>query len=135
MRRQPGAFQVSTFTRVAETRRIVDMALAELERARLTPPSEEELTRARTLAVGRFSLSLETSGAVMNGLIDLKVYDLPDDSLDTYRGRVRATTQAQTAQMALDLLHPDRAAIVVVGPADQLVPQLQGLGPIEVVEP
>ncbi len=135
MRRQPGPFQVSTFTRVAETRRAVDMVLAELSRARQSPPSEEELTRARTLAVGSFSLSLETSDAVMGGLIDLEIYDLPDDSLDTYRARVRATTQAMTAEMARDLLHPERAAIVVVGPADQLVPLLEGLGPIEVVQP
>jgi hypothetical protein len=37
--------------------------------------------------------------------------------------------------LALELLHPDRAAIVLVGPADAIVPQLQDLGPIEVVQP
>jgi len=29
----------------------------------------------------------------------------------------------------------DRAAIVVVGPADVLAPQLEDLGPIEIVQP
>ena len=36
------------------------------------------------------------------------------------------------AAAARRLLHPGRAAIVVVGPADALRPQLEGLGSIEV---
>jgi hypothetical protein len=38
-------------------------------------------------------------------------------------------------RLALELLHPDRAAIVLVGPAEALTPQLKDLGPIEVVQP
>ena len=34
-----------------------------------------------------------------------------------------------------DLIHPDRAAIVILGPAEALRPQLEGLGTIEVIEP
>lgn len=135
MRRHPGPFYVSTFTRVPEVRRAVDLSLAELERARVEPPTEEELTAARSLAVGRFSLNLETSAAVMGALVDLDVYGLPQDSLDTYRGRVRRTTFEDTARMARNLLHPERAAIILVGPAAEIVPQVEGLGPIEVVSP
>ena len=32
-------------------------------------------------------------------------------------------------------LHPERAAIVLVGPAKAIVPQLEGLGPVQVVKP
>jgi predicted Zn-dependent peptidase len=46
---------------------------------------------------------------------------------------VRAVREDETAALAAELLHPERAAIVVVGPAAQLRPQLEGLGPIEVV--
>ena len=34
-----------------------------------------------------------------------------------------------------ELLHPDRAVIVLTGPAERLVPQVEDLGPVEVVEP
>ena len=71
----------------------------------------------------------------MASLVDLDVHGLPQDSLDTYRGRVRATTRDDTARMAAQLLHPERAAIVLVGPAEALVPQVQDLGPVEVVQP
>jgi zinc protease len=135
MRRNPGPFYVATFTRVPETRRALDLVLEQLEVARTDPPHEDELRDARALQVGQFSLGLETSRAVMSALVDLDVYGLPQDSLDTYRRRVRATTTADTARMARELLHPERAAIVLVGPAAELAPQLQGLGSVEVVKP
>ena len=135
LRRQPGPFVVSTFTRVPEVRRTLDLLLAELERGVREPPGEDELSWARTLATGRFSMGLETSAAVMAGLVDLEIHDLPRDSLDTYRSRVRALTEADTAQAAQRHLHPERVAIVLVGPAEALVPQVEDLGPVEVVVP
>ena len=135
LRRHPGPFQVSTFTEVASVRRALDLVLAELERGRAEPPGEDELAWARTLAVGRFSMDLETSGAVLAGLVDLDVYALPRDSLDTYRARVRAVTADEVAAAAREHLHPERAAIVLVGPAEAIVPQVESLGPVEVVTP
>ena len=135
LRRARGPFSVLTFTRVPEVRRTLDLALSEIERFRSEPPDERELQDARALAVGEFSLGLETSDAVLASLVDLDVYGLPEDSLDTYRARVRATTPAQIAELASRLLHPERAAIVLVGPAEALRPQVEGLGPIEVVRP
>jgi zinc protease len=135
MRRARGPFTVSTFTRVPEVRRTVDLTLSVIERFRREPPDESALRDARALAVGEFSLGLETSDAVLAALVDLDVYGLPEDSLDTYRARVRATQPALVAELAQRLLHPERAAIVLVGPAEALRPQLEGLGPIEVVAP
>jgi len=111
------------------------MILEVLEGARTNPPAGEELDATRRLLIGGFSLGLETSDAVMGSLVDLDLYGLPDDSLDTYRERIRSTPEAEVARVAQELLHPERTAIVVVGPADFLISQLEGLGPIEVVEP
>jgi zinc protease len=135
LRRQPGPFIASTSTRVSETRRALDLLLAELARMRSEPPGDKELGWARTLMTGRFSMGLETSAAVMDALVDLDVYGLPEDSLDTYRSRVRAVSAEEVARAAREHLHPDRAAIVVVGPADALREQLAGLGPLEVRTP
>jgi len=133
--RQPSYFRVSTFTRNAEVRTVVDLLLAELSRMRTEPPTEAELGDAKTLAAGSFALSLETSDAVVGGLVDLDVYGLPEDSLDTYRARVRAVTAADAERQAERLLHPDRVSIVLVGPAADLRPQVEDLGPVEVVTP
>jgi zinc protease len=133
--REGGTFRVATFTRVPEVRTVIDLLLAELARARLAPPAGLELEEVRALQVGEFALALETSDAVLDSLVNLDIYGLPEDSLDTYRSRIRAITAEDVARLALALLHPDRAAIVLVGPAESLVPQLQDLGPIEVVQP
>jgi zinc protease len=135
LRRAPGPFFAATFTRVEKTRTALDLLLAELARARSDPPADTELSWARTLATGSFSMGLETSDAVTASLVDLVVFGLPDDSLDTYRTRVRAVTPADIAAVAHAHLHPERAAIVLVGPAKAILPQLEGLGDVEIVKP
>ena len=135
-RRRTGPFAVSTSTRVSEARRVLDLLLEELRAMRDSrPPSSGELAAAASYNVGRFGLSLETSAAVMSTLVSLDIYGLPEDSLDTYRTRVRAATRDDLAAAARQRLHPERAAIVMVGPAESLVPLLEGLGEIEVVKP
>ncbi len=134
-RRLRGPFAVGTFTRVPEVGRVIELTLAELARIRSEPPSAEELAAAKSLLVGRFALGLETSAAVLSGLVELDVQGLPEDSLDTYRGRIRALVAEQTAAAATDFVRPDDALIVVVGPAEALVPQLEPFGPVRVVQP
>lgn len=136
MRTQPGPFSISTFTRVPEVRRVVDLILEEVEQIQTGRPMDAaELQKFISYNVGRFGLSLETSGAVLSSLVDLDVHGLPEDSLDTYRRRVRDVTVEDVAEAARIRLHPERAAIVVLGPAADLVPQLEDLGPVEVWEP
>jgi zinc protease len=102
---------------------------------RSDPPSPREVANAQSQQAGGFSLGLETSSAVASALVDLDVYDLPEDSLDTFRRRLRALTADDTARVARDLVHPERAAILVVGPAESIVPQFEDLGVVEVVQP
>ena len=135
LRREPGPFRIETFTRVAEVRRTIDLLLDSLARMHTEPPDESELIKAKSYAVGRFGLSLETSARVLGSIVDLEVHGLPEDSLDTYRSRVRAVTGEEVAGLSRSLLHPDRAAIIVLGPAETLASQLEGLGEVEVLEP
>ena len=134
-RAAPGPFAVVTFTRVPEVGKLLASTFEELERVRSEPPAGAELERARRLRTGGFPLALETSPAVLAALLDLDVYGLPRDTLDTYRARMRAITEAQIAQTALDLIHPERASIVVVGPADALREPLAKYGEVEIVAP
>ena len=135
MRRHAGPFAVMTFTRVPEVGRVVSLVISVLEGMRRDPPSEDEFRLAKSFNAGRFVLGFETSTSIAAGLIDLDVYGLPGNSLDTYRTRVNATTREEVAAQARRLLHPERLAIVVVGPAEALRPQLAPLGEVEVVKP
>jgi len=136
MRRQPGPFLISTFTRVPEVRTVIDLLLLDMNAIRGDRPVDEsELAKFISYNVGRFGLALETPQAVLASLIDLDVYSLPEDSLDTYRTRVRQVTVSDVAQAAAEHLAPDRAALIVLGPAADIVPQLEDLGEVEVWEP
>jgi zinc protease len=99
------------------------------------PVTADELEKFISYNIGRFGLSLETSDAVLSSLVDLDVHALPNDSLDTFRGRVRAVSLDDVTLAAKTRLHPDRAAIIVLGPAEALVPDLEDLGEIEVRQP
>ena len=81
-----------------------------------------------------YSRLLPTSSSVLSALVELDTYDMPEDSLATFRSQLRVASATDVEQQARRLLHPDRAAIVLIGPAERLVPQLDGLGPIEVVQ-
>ncbi|HPG25666.1 MAG TPA: pitrilysin family protein [Myxococcota bacterium] len=136
LRRHPGPYSIATFTRVPEVRRVLDIIFDEVRGIQGDRPvSETELENFVRYNVGSFGLSLETSDAVLGALVDLMVYGLPDDSLDTYRHRVRAVTLEEVRRAAQTRLHPDRAAIVLLGPAEALVPQVEDLGTVEVWEP
>jgi zinc protease len=134
-RHLPGPFGVFTFTRNEKVGEVVTAILEELERIRTEPPGPAELARVQSQRAGQFALALETSGEVAAALVDLEVYGFSPDSLDTYRGRVRAVTTEQTAAVARELIQPERASIVAVGPAESLRPQLERFGTVEVVAP
>ncbi len=135
-RRQTGPFVVASFTRVPKVSELVRLSLLELERIRSEPPSTQEVADAKSLLAGRFALGLETSSAVLGSLVDLNLYGLPEDSLDTYRGRIRALTEAEVAAAAQDFVRPEEAIIVIVGPAAPIQEQLgTTYGPVEVVQP
>jgi zinc protease len=121
---------------VNEARHAVDILLAELVAMRSDrPQSADELADAKSYTVGQFGLGLETSAAVMGSLVDLDVYGLPDDALDTFRQRVGAVTLEESREIARELLHPDRILIFLLGPADVLGPQFEDLGDVVVLEP
>lgn len=133
--RAPGPYVITSFTRVPEVGKLLASTFEELERVRREPPSGDELENARSLRTGSFPLALETTEALMRALLDLDVYGLPRDMLDTYRGRMRALTAAQIAAAANALVHPERASIVAVGPASALREALAPYGEVEVVAP
>ncbi|HKE12499.1 MAG TPA: pitrilysin family protein [Myxococcota bacterium] len=135
LRRAPGPFAVSTFTRVPESRRVIDLVLQQLEHMKQDPPSESELRDAKSETAGGFALGFETSEAIVAALVGIDVQGLPENALDTYRANIRAVTTADTAASARDRLHPEGAGIVIVGPGAALAPALQGMGPVVVEKP
>ena len=75
---------------------------------------------------GRFggSLRAETQGGLTSLIVNQHLYDLPEDYLQTYRAKVDAVTAEEVLAVAKKRVCPDEIAIVIVGDAEEVLPQV-----------
>jgi zinc protease len=137
MRKLPGTFTVSGAIQSEGTTHSVSEILRDMRRMQDEPVSPAELADAASYLAGTFPLALQTTDGLAGKLTSLAVYGLPDDYYDTYRDRLMSVTADDVREAARRRLLPDRAAVVVVGDADQLRGGLEelGIGPVLVVDP
>ena len=135
-RRGPGPFAVSTAVENAVTGAAVGEIFREIEGLVEEGPTREEVEAATSYLAGVFPLRLETTGQIASRIAEMVVYDLPGDYYRSYRDRVREVTAAHAARAARRHIRPAELCTVVVGNADDVVPQLEGLdiGPVSVHE-
>ena len=128
----PGPFVVDTAVATESTGAATREVLGELRRIREEPVEPQELEETLSYMIGVYPYTLQTVGDVAKRLEILSVYGLPDDYYDTYTDRLAAVTREDLLEGARGHLHPDRIAVVAVGPAEELVPQLEGIGEVTV---
>ncbi|HET8546898.1 MAG TPA: pitrilysin family protein [Bryobacteraceae bacterium] len=92
----------------------------------------EELAMAQDNRVLRLPGSRETNAAVLNRILDLVQYNLPEDYYDTYAAKVRALTTRDMATAAERLLQPDKLVWVVVGDREKIEKGIRELDVAEV---
>ncbi len=126
-RRHAGPFSVGGAVATERTGEAVREILGELERLRQEPPSDFELSETRDYLVGVFPYQLQTGDDLARRLEELATYDLPDDHAERRLAEIQAVTAPEIQRAAATYLQPERMAIVVAGPAAELVPQLSEL--------
>ncbi len=131
----PGPFVVSAAVETESVGEAVTEVLAELRRIREEPVTEEELAETSSYLLGVFPYTVQTLRGVARRLEDLAVYGLPDDYYDTFAAELSAVGRDEVLRAARSHLHPDRLAVIAVGPAEELLPQLERFGPVPVREP
>jgi zinc protease len=135
-RRARGDFRIETSTKVATAGDTVRLVLDELDRLRAAPPDAKETARAAAYLRGQFPFRLESPGALARRLAELEWFGLGLDEIGRFRSRVGRVRPADLAGIIARAVPPaDRVAVVVVGPAKDVVPALGGLGPVEVTTP
>jgi zinc protease len=134
-RQGPGPFLISAAVATEAAGAAAREVLGELGRLRSEPVAPAELEETRDYLIGVFPYTVQTIGDLGQRLETLAVYGLPDDHFETYAERVRAVTAEEVLALARRHLDPERLAVVAVGPAEQLEPQLAPLGPLTVWSP
>ena len=106
---------------------------AELRRFTSEPPSEAEVTASARVMARSFMLANESLTSRSGQWLSASFHGLEDDFVDQHPLRLAAVKAADVRAAATKWLAPERAAIVVMGSADHIRPQLEKLGTVEVV--
>lgn len=131
----PGPFTIAAAVATESTGAAAREVLFELRRIREALVEPEELTETQSYLVGVFPYTMQTIGDLAKRLETLSVYGLPDDYYTRHLERIAHVTREDILDVARRHITPESVAIVAVGPAEALEPQLQELGPVTVWSP
>src|SRR5258705_9806770 len=124
-RRTAGTFRSTAEVRTPVTGDSLKEFFYELNRIRNEPVSEKEIADAKSYLTGVFPLRLETQEGLVDQLLQIKMFGLPQDYLEIYRNEIQAVTIEQVQRVAKKYVKPDEAAIIIVGDGAQLLEQVK----------
>jgi zinc protease len=128
-RRVLGTFRASAEVRTSVTGDSLKEFFDELDRIRDKDVSEKEITDAKSYLTGVFPLRIETQEGLVDQLVQIKMMGLPEDYLHIYRQRINEITIGDIRRVARQHVTPDKAALIVVGDAKEIVPQIAPYAP------
>ncbi|HLA11339.1 MAG TPA: pitrilysin family protein [Pyrinomonadaceae bacterium] len=123
-RRTAGTVRATAEVRTPVTGDSLKEFIYELNRIRTEPVSEKEISDAKSYLTGVFPIRLETQEGLIDQLVQIEMFGLPRDYLETYRDCVQAVTIEQIQEVAERYIRPDQAAIVIVGDGKQILEQV-----------
>ena len=99
------------------------------------PVDADELTKARNYITLGLPSEFETLNDLATHLEEMVVYNLPDDTYQSYVGAIAKVTPAEVQKAAARYIQPDKMAIVIVGDRKAIEPGIAALslGPLRVV--
>jgi zinc protease len=124
-RRTAGTFRVTAEVRTPVTGDSLKEFFYELNRIGREPVSQKEIADAKSYLTGVFPIRLETQEGLTDQLVQIKMLNLPNDYLETYRDRVQAVTVEEIQRVAQEYVKPDEAALVVVGDGALVLDQMK----------
>jgi zinc protease len=132
-----GSFACDASVDAAATTAAIVEILKECEMIRASDAvGAEELSRAKASLTRGYVKHFETAGQLARAAAQIVSFELDEDEFDRFVPRIEAVGEADIVATAREFLHPDDAAIVVVGDADQCGKELESLNrPIGAYEP
>ncbi len=130
-----GDLEATAEVRTAVTGDSLKEFFYELERIRVDKVGEDELADAKNFLTGVFPIRAETQEGLTNLILNQYLYGLPEDYLQTYRDKINAITVDEVLRVAQKHIRPDEMAIVIVGDAEEVLPQAKEFaGSVEIFD-
>lgn len=116
----PGQFYTGSFTALFQTKVPtvaygVRLTLAEMERIKREPVTEDELKVTKGSIIDGFPDTFGTKAIVAQVFLSMDNTGLPETYYETLRDRIKAVTVADVQRVAQKYLTAEKAAILVVG--------------------
>jgi zinc protease len=119
-----GAFRVSAATRNETVGEAFAVSVAEMRRMKNDGPTADELAKAKGYYAGSTPLGLESASDLAGSLVLADLHGLGASYVRRLALALSAVTQADAKAAAARWLHPEALAVVLVGKAAAIVPQL-----------
>ena len=134
-RAQGGLLRVRAAVRTDVTAGTILEIFYELDRMGATPPTEEELGRAKRYQNGLYLLTNSLNGAVVDSLARNWVNGLPPSALAEFVPRINAVTAAQVQETGKKYMSSLTQTVVIGGDAGKVVPAIAQFGTATVAQP
>jgi zinc protease len=112
----------------------IEEILGELARVRTEPIPEDELENAKSKIIGGFALAMEDPSVFASQLAVRALTGVPIEELNEYLPAIDAVTAEEAQTAAVEYIESDSPIIVVVGNAELLLPQLEPISPVVVLD-
>jgi predicted Zn-dependent peptidase len=130
----PGTFRMFLTTKVETTAAGIDALIEEARDLTAEPPTDEEVEKAKGSLLNSFVFEYDSTREVLDQQLTYEYYGYPLDWLQRYNQGIRNVTTAQVRAAAEKHIHPDRMAILVVGPKEGQDRPLSEFGKVAVVD-
>jgi zinc protease len=133
-RKNAGSFFATANVRTDVTNPSLQEFLYELDRIRTTKVTDEEIKSAKNYLAGSFQLGLETQGGLAQRLLEAKLYDLPDNYLETYAEKITQVNVDDVRKAAGRLIDSNNLVIAVVGDGKKIEKDLELFAPVTIYD-
>jgi zinc protease len=133
-RAKTGAFLAGAFVRNEVTGPTLLEIFYELDRMRVLPVSDEELSAAKEFSTGNFSVELASQFGLAGRINTVYTFDLDKNFINDFRPKIEALTTADIQKAAAKYFDTYRAAIVIVGDWDKVKDQVTPFGEVTIYD-
>ncbi|MDO8835307.1 MAG: pitrilysin family protein [Vicinamibacterales bacterium] len=123
-----GLVRAETDTRPHLTGEALRVMAEQFSRIHRDDVDAEELDAAKAYLIGSYPMGFEAPGSISTKVLNQLFHNLPLRELETYRERVAALTPETVHAAMRTHLSPTQLAVVVVGPAQLVLPLLRNVG-------
>ncbi len=126
-----GIFRIGMGTKSVTTVEAIQSLDTQIDDLVKTPPSTEELRRAKDAILNSFIFNFDTPEKVLREKMAYEFYHYPLDFLERYRTNIEKITSEDVARVSRKYVHKEQMPTLVVGnEAEMGAQKLSSLGPV-----